>query len=345
MKAAIFYNPGDLRIEDIEKPIPGPGEIVVKNFNTLTCGTDLKTYLRGHPLAKPPKILGHEFAGTVYDVGEGVTSVKRGDRVVSFISAPCYSCYFCKLGQYTLCENLANSILGLSIDGAYAEYVKLPENIVKYNLYKVPNDLQLDEAALLEPFACVVRGFRKVMVDIGDIVVVLGAGPIGLMHMMLSKQSNSEKVIIIDISWDRLKIAERLGADVIVNSVEEDPIRRIKEETDGMGADVVIEAVGKVDTWETAMKLVRKGGRVLFFGGAPKNSTFSVDTFQVHYEEVGLLGTFHSSPEDVLRTFKIIKSRKLPLRQLITNKAKLEDIHQVFGRLKEGKEIKVAITF
>lgn len=345
MKAVVYYGVGDVRIEDFEKPVPGPGEVVVKNVVALTCGTDLKMYLRGHPYVRPPIVLGHEFSGIVDEVGEGVTSVKVGDRVVSTNSAPCGFCIYCKLGKFNLCENLGESIIGFSVNGAYAEYVKIPSRIVKYNLYRIPDTLEHEVAALLEPFSCVVRGYRIIQIDAGDTVTIIGAGPIGLMHMMLARHANAEKIIVIDVSPDRLKFAEKLGADVIIDASREDFLARVKEETGGIGSDVVIEAVGRTDAWENAVKIARKGGKVLFFGGPPRGTTIPLDTYRVHYEEVKILGSFHFTPEDVLRAFKIIKSGKLPLKSLITSRAKIEDIVNVFERIKEGKEIKVALTF
>jgi L-iditol 2-dehydrogenase len=345
MRAVVFYKPGDVRVEEVEKPTPRPGEIVVKNVVALTCGTDLKMYLRGHPYVKPPIIMGHEFSGVVEEVGEDVLTFKPGDRIASVNSAPCGTCIYCKLGRFNLCERLHEYIIGFSIDGAYAEYVRIPSRIVKYNVYRIPDNLEHEVAALLEPFSCVVRGHRVIHIDTGDTVVILGAGPIGLMHLMLVRNSNPGKVIVSDISWDRLRYAERFGADIVINPNEEDIFSRVREETRGLGADVVIEAVGSPSTWEIAMKLPRKGGKVLLFGGPPKGTTVPLDTYRVHYEEVTIQGSFHLTPEDVLRAFKIICSGKLPLKDLITSKARIEDIVNIFERLKEGKEIKVAITF
>jgi len=345
MKAVVFHKPGDVRVEEVEKPSPRSGEIVVRNVVALTCGTDLKMYLRGHPYVKPPIIMGHEFSGIVEEVGEGVSTFKPGDRVVSVNSAPCGTCIYCKLGRFNLCEKLDEYIIGFSVNGAYAEYVKIPSRIVRYNVYRIPDSLEHEVAALLEPFSCVVRGHRVIHVDAGDTVVILGAGPIGLMHLMLTRNSNAGKVIVSDISWDRLKFAEKFGADAVVNPNEEDIFSRVREETGGLGADIVIEAVGSPNTWEIAIKLPRKGGKVLLFGGPPKGTTVPVDTYRVHYEEVVIQGSFHFTPEDVLRAFKIICSGKLPLKDLITSRAKIEDIVNVFERLKEGKEMKVVLIF
>ncbi|MCD6260635.1 MAG: zinc-binding dehydrogenase [Thaumarchaeota archaeon] len=345
MKAAVFYGPGDLRVEEVEKPKPGPGEILVKTSVALTCGTDLKTYLRGYPFTKPPLIMGHEYTGVVEEVGEGVDWVKPGDRIVTVNSAPCGYCIYCKLGKPNLCERLMDQIIGFTVDGAYAEYVKVPPRVARFNLYHVAEDVEPVEAALLEPFSCVVRGQRLIKIDLGDTVAIIGAGPIGLMHLLLAQASGSKKTIIIDISPDRLKFAERLGADVTINNREENAVERVREETNGIGADVVIEAVGRVETWEQSLSLARRGGKILLFGGCPSGTKASFDTYMIHYGELTIQGSFHLTPQDVLKAMRIIESKKLPLKKLITREARLDEIVEMFNRIRQGKELKVAIRF
>ncbi|BAJ51584.1 dehydrogenase [Candidatus Caldarchaeum subterraneum] len=343
LRAAVFHGPGDLRVMDVGRPSPGRGEVLVRTFVTLTCGTDLKMFLRGHPYARPPVIMGHEFAGVVVEVGEEVDWVNVGDEVVAANSAPCGYCIYCKLGRFNLCENLGETIIGFSVDGAYAEYIKLPRRIVTFNLYKLPKGLEPRVAALLEPLACVVRGQRLIHIDVGDAVAVVGAGPIGLLHMLLSRLSGARKVIVLDVNWNRLRFASELGADIVVNSGEEDARKRVLEETGGIGADVVIEAVGLPETWERALTLVRKGGTVLFFGGPPGGTKLTADTHTIHYGELSLHGSFHHTPQDVVRALRLLESKKLPFEKLITGEARLEDIHRVFEELRQGKHIKVAI--
>mgnify|MGYP000259325531 CR=1 FL=1 len=345
MKAAVFYGPGNLKVEDVEKPKPGPGEILVKTVVALTCGTDLKTYLRGHPYSKPPLIMGHEYVGVVEEVGEGVDWVKPGDKIVTVNSAPCGYCIYCKLGRPNLCEHLMDQIIGFTVNGAFAEYLKVPPRVARYNLYHVPEGADPLEVALLEPFSCVVRGHRLINIDLGDAVAIIGAGPIGLMHLFLTQVSGARKIMVIDISPDRLKFAKELGADVVINSREEDAAKRVKEETNGLGADVVIEAVGRVETWEQTTSLVRKGGTVLLFGGCPSGTKASLDTYMIHYGELTIQGSFHLTPQDVLKTMRIIESGKLPLRKLITRETTIDNIVEVFNRIKEGKELKVAFKF
>jgi len=345
MRAAVFYGPGDIRVEDVPKPEPGPGEVVVRNLVALSCGTDLKTFLRGHPYMHPPRIMGHEFSGVVDSVGEGVDWVKPGDRVVAVNSAPCGHCRYCKLGRFNLCENLDETLIGFGVDGAYAEYVKLPPRIVTFNLYKLSSNIDPTVAAQLEPLSCVVRGERLIDPDLGDTVVVIGAGPIGLYHIQVSRLMGAGTVIAVDVVDERLDYAARFGADVTLNPLRVDVVEKVKSLTGGYGADVVVEAVGKPETWEQAVKLVRKAGTVMFFGGCPSGTTVTLDTYTIHYGELRILGSFHHTPQDVSRTLKIIESGRLRLREMVTGEIRLEEIKEMFERLKQGRDIKIAIRF
>lgn len=346
MKAAVFYRPGDVKVEDLEKPEPSPGEVIVKNKVALSCGTDLKMFLRGHKvLARPPMIMGHEFSGVVESVGEGVDWVESGDRVAAVNSAPCGHCMYCKLGRFNLCENLSKTMLGFGIDGAYAEYVRLSPELARLNLYKLKNGIDHDEAAMLEPLSCVVRGHRLLSLDVGDTVVVVGAGPIGLFHVMLSSLRGAGRIVTVDVVDERLDFSRRFGADVTANASKEDVARKVKDLTDGYGADVVIEAVGRTETWEQTISYVRKGGAVMFFGGCPSGTSVSFDTRMVHYGELTLMGSFHHTPQDVSRTLRLIESGRLKLGEMITAETRLENIVEMFQRLKEGKDIKIAIRF
>ncbi|MEM2909998.1 MAG: zinc-binding dehydrogenase [Nitrososphaerota archaeon] len=345
MKAAVFYGPGSVKVVERDKPEPGQGEVVVKNVVALSCGTDLKMFMRGHPKAKPPVVMGHEFSGVVESIGDGVNLVKHGDRVVAVNSAPCGHCVYCKLGNPNLCENLDESILGFGIDGAYAEYVKLPQRVASFNLYKIKDGVEYLEAAMLEPLSCVVRAHRLVHIDVGDAVAVIGSGPIGLFHIMLSGLRGAGKVVAIDVVEERLDFAARLGADITINASKEDAVQRVKDLTDGLGADVVVEAVGRTDTWERSLNLARKGGSVILFGGCPSGTSANFDTYKVHYGELTVVGSFHHTPQDVIRALRLIESKKLRLRDLVTGEVKLDNILDVFHRLKEGKDIKIAIRF
>lgn len=343
MKAVRFYEPGVLRFEDVEIPEIDPGEILVENRVTLTCGTDLKMYKRGHPYAKPPLIIGHEFAGIVVKVGEKVKGFREGMRVVAANSAPCNECFYCKRGKQNLCENLEDAIIGFTSPGAYAEYVKIPERIVRLNTHIIPDHVTFREAALLEPLACVVHGIELANIQYGDKVVIIGAGPIGLMHLQLAKRKGCGVAIVTDLSDNRLQTAKELGANVIVNAGKEDQVEKVMELTDGRGSDVVIEAVGLPETWEKALAMTRKAGTTLLFGGCKPGTKVTFDTRHIHYGELTILGAFHHTPLSVERALALIASGAVNAKKLITHEMALKDVETALNMMAEGKAVKVAV--
>ncbi|HIE22646.1 MAG TPA: dehydrogenase [Candidatus Korarchaeota archaeon] len=341
MRAALLYGIKDLRLEDIEIPKLKRGEILVRVRAATTCGTDFKIYTRGYvsDIIKYPQPFGHEWAGDVVEVGEGVQGIEEGFRIRAGNSTPCYKCPMCQKGFYNLCENRT------WLWGSYAEYVKVPAPIVKHNLHILPSNLSYAEAAITEPLACVLHGALKAGIDLGDTVAIIGAGPIGILHAQLAKRMGAKKVIIGDLVEERLKIAGKLGADVTINVSEEDITSRVREETDGLGADVVIEAVGLPTTWQKALELVAKGGTVLEFGGCPPGTKIELDTELLHYGEVKLLGTFHATPEEFSKAFNLISSGQIDVKPIISLEKPLEEIKEVFDSiLKSKKVLKVSIT-
>ena len=285
MNAAVLYGKEDLRLERVAVPQAGPGELVVRVGAALTCGTDLKVYRRGYHamMLKPPIPFGHEVAGVVADVGTGVTGFREGDRVVALNSAPCDACFFCGHGQQNLCEDL------LFNNGAYAEYLRIPARIVEKNTLIVPDEVPLENAALTEPLACVVRGLEESGATAGDTMVVIGAGPIGLMFMHVAELAGV-KVIAVVKREDQIEAARLFGASEVVQLGN---VENVVEATraltpDGRGADVVIEAVATPATWEWAVDMVRKGGVVNFFGGPPSGTKVQLDTNRLHYGDITL---------------------------------------------------------
>ena len=342
MRAARFYAPGDLRVEDIDVPKIGEGELLIRNHVALTCGTDLKMFLRGHRLVIPPLVIGHEFAGTVEKAGYGVEGFSEGMRVVAANSAPCMSCYFCGIGKPNLCDRLDEVLVGFSSPGAYAEYVRLPSRIVKQNTYEIPKDLPFEAAAFVEPLACVVHGIELSNISRGDTVFVLGAGPIGLMHVQLARVRGAEKVVVADANPERLRRATQLGADQAITS--SDLVGQVKALTGNRGADVTIEAVGKPETWETAIRTTRKGGTAVLFGGCPAGTTASIDTGLVHYGELTLKGVFHHTPNDVRNALELISTGQVKVAPLITHRMGLAEVEAALRLMQNGTAIKVAIT-
>jgi len=340
MKAALLYGIKDLRVEDIPKPEVGTGEVLVRVRAATTCGTDLKIFQRGYleKVIKLPTVFGHEWAGEVIEIGKGVDWPIKGTRVRAGNSAPCFRCRMCQKGNYNLCENM------LWLWGAYAEFIKIPSRMVIVNTQEIPSHIQFEEAAITEPLACVLHGAEEAKIKLGDTVTVIGAGPIGLLHLMVAKKMGAEKVIIIDLVDERLTVAEKLGADAIINAGIEDPVEKVKALTGNYGADVVIEAIGHAATWEQAVKMVRKGGTVLEFGGPPPGTKTTIDTEFIHYGEVKLLGTFHAHPAHFRKALKLIESQDINVKELITRKMKLEEIGEAFEILATSKsDIKIAI--
>jgi len=343
MKAIRFYAPLDVRFEEVDIPKIGPEEILVKVEAALTCGTDVKIYRRGYPMIKPPLIFGHEFAGIVVKVDEKITQFNEGQRVVAANSAPCNLCFFCKIGKPNLCEHLLETLIGFSVDGAYAEYIRVPARIVKQNTYKVPDHVPFEEAALLEPLACAVNGNDAANIKIGDAVAVIGAGPIGLMHIQLAKIKGATNVICTDLKEERLKVASEVGADAVIDASKEDQLKSIRELTNGLGADVVIEAVGLPQTWELAVEMTRKAGTTVLFGGCPSGTKITLDTERIHYGDLTIKGIFHHTPLSVKRAYELITSGMFKGRPLITDKMPLSELEQALKMMIEGRCIKMAI--
>jgi L-iditol 2-dehydrogenase len=340
MRGAMLYGVRDLRIEDVPIPTVETGEVLVKVKAATTCGTDLKIYQRGYveKIIKLPTIFGHEWAGEVADVAPGLVWPEEGMRVRAGNSAPCLHCSMCQRGKYNLCENM------IWLWGAYAEYIKVPARMVLVNMQEVPSQVAYEEAALAEPLACVLHGVEEAGVRLGDSVAVIGAGPIGLLHLMTAKKLGAREVIMIDLVKERLDLAKKIGADEMINGGQENVVERVKELTKGYGADIVIEAIGLPATWEQALKLVRKGGTVLEFGGCPPGTEIRLNAEQLHYGETKVLGAFHTSPLHFRKALDFISSRTIDVRRLITRRMKLEDVKDAFELLSTSKtEIKIGI--
>jgi L-iditol 2-dehydrogenase len=345
MKAARFYAPGRLEYEDVDIPDIGSEDVLVKVKVALTCGTDVKIYKRGHPKVMPPITLGHEFSGIITKVGKKISNLfNEGDKVAVANSAPCNRCFFCKIGKPNLCDNLNETLIGFSVDGAFAEYIRVPATIVKQNMYKIPRNISFEEASLLEPLACAINGNDAARIELGDTVIIIGSGPIGLIHLQLSKLKGASKVIVTDLKRDRLKIASALGADVVIDASKEDQLSRIKELTEGLGGDVVIEAVGLPQTWELAFRMTRKAGTTLFFGGCASKTNIMLDTEKIHYEDSTLKGIFHHTPLSVLKAYRLISCRRFNGKSLITDKMTLSELENALIKMGKGESLKIAIT-
>jgi len=343
MKCAMLYAPGKLKIEEVEIPAVRKGEVLVEVRAALTCGTDIKTYQRGHPvlIKKYPSPFGHEFSGVISKVGSGVKRFTEGMRVVAANSAPCGQCYFCKKGYVNLCEDLR------LLNGAYAQYIVVPERIVNKNLLEIPEHVSFKEAALSEPIACCLNAVCQSDISLGDTVAIIGLGPIGLILTHLY-HLNGAKVIACGKGKERLELAKILGAEFTVNADEihdkTEEIKAVKKlSNNDRGADIVVEAVGKTDTWEMAVKMVRRGGLVILFGGCPSGTSFNMDTSLIHYEQITIKGIFHYTPELFKRALDLISSGKINTKKIISGRLPLEKLEEAFSMVKQKVGVKYLI--
>ena len=344
MTAAVLYGKEDLRLEQVEVPRPAAGELLVRVGAALTCGTDLKVYRRGYHamMLKPPIPFGHELAGVVVEAGEGVTAFREGDRVVALNSAPCDACFFCLHGQQNLCEDL------LFNNGSYAEFIRVPARIVEKNTLLIPDGIPFEHAALTEPLACVVRGLEESGARAGDTMVVIGAGPIGLMFMHVAELAGVNVIAVVKRE-DQIAAARLFGAvEVIQVGAVKDVVATIRALTPGgRGADVVIEAVATPATWEWAVDMVRKGGVVNFFGGPPSGTKVTLDTNRLHYGNITLKASFHHTPATCRTAFGLVTSGRFKCAEYITGRVGLEEVPAVFARMMTrnggSREIKTAV--
>jgi L-iditol 2-dehydrogenase len=340
MTAAVLYGKRDVRIEQIPIPRIEAGEVLVRIKAALTCGTDLKVYRQGFHarMIVPPSVFGHELSGVVEEVGEGVESFSPGMRVVSANSGPCNECFYCERHLANLCENLQ------FINGAYAEFIKIPEPIVRQNLLILPDNVSYREAALVEPLACVLRAVEKTGVEEGDTVVVIGVGPIGLMFVQALK-SMGTRVIALGNRTTQLNMAESMGADFVIDSTKSNVVEQVRKITSGRrGADVVIEAVGLKETWQQAMGMVRRGGTINLFGGCPSGTHIPLDSTLIHYSEITIKANFHHTPRHIREALDAIHRGKINAQKLITGEEQLTALGSVLERLlNRNGDLKIAI--
>jgi L-iditol 2-dehydrogenase len=303
-------------------------------------------------MLKPPTLFGHEAAGQIVSLGEGVTDWQIGDRVVANNSAPCMTCFFCKKQEYSLCTNLCFN------NGTFAEYLKIPAPIVQHNLLPIPDGVPDALAAMTEPLACVLHGAARSNVRPGDRVVVLGDGAIGLMFAGVLAAgyganvdtcgeflpSSKVEVFMFGGSDQRLRVAEQFGVARTFNHRQVSDIPAlVKELTDGWGADIVVEATGVPAVWEMAIACARPGATVNLFGGCPRDTTITVNTEQLHYSELTLKGVFHNTPQYVREALALLTRQILPFDLLISDYQPLDKLEHVFHEMKERRVIKVAM--
>lgn len=339
MKQALVRAPGQLEVREVPVPSPGPGELVVRVDLALTCGTDLKTWRRGHPKLPLPTPIGHEYTGTVARAGAGVTRFREGDAILAVPSAPCGHCDPCRRGDLSLCDRIDGTTMAW---GAFADFIRIPAHVVRRNVFHRPAGLDLRVCALLEPLSCVVAGVERLDLRRTETAVVLGSGPIGLLYVALLRQRQVPRIVVIGKRRTRLDAARSLGADHTIDLEREDPQEALRAIAPA-GACTVVECVGRPEAWVLAADLARKGGEVLLYGGCAAGTKVAFDAHRIHYDALTLKGAFHFAPADVRVALDLIRRRALPLEGLIDGRYPLERLGEAFARLEQGECLKLAI--
>ena len=325
-------------------PKPEPGGLVVKVEACAVCGTDVKCYHHGHRNIVMPRVTGHEMAGVVSEIGEGVQGYATGDRVAVAPAVPCGECVYCRRGAQGMCDNL--TAIGYHYDGGFAEYLAAPPVAVRNGCVNhIPEGVSFEAAALAEPLACCINAQELSHMGLGHTVVVVGAGPIGCLNVQLANCCGAAKTILIDISPARLEMAHIVGADVYINSAEEDAISRVMDETYGLGANIVITACSVGAAQELSLKLVAKRGVVNFFGGLPKDRpTIDFDSNILHYREFYVVGNHGSAPRHNVTALGLIGSGKVETQALITNRLSIQETLDGIGITERAEGLKAIIS-
>ena len=348
MRACVLVEPGRIETrDDVDMPVAGPDDVVVQVKSALTCGTDLKAYRRGHHLMPPPTLFGHEFSGVIVDKGNRVERFSVGQPVMSVHTAPCGECVYCGRSLQNLCPHLTRTMAL----GAYAEYLRVPAAVVDANMYPKPDDLGYREAAMLEPLSCVAYGISQApvasvdsaSVASADSAVVIGAGAIGLLHVMVLKEMGVKQVIVSGRHDYRLQMAEKVGADLVIDSDRVNATEAVLEATGGHGSPIVFECTGLPSVWEEAVTMVGRGGCVVLFGGCPGGTTVTYDTARLHYDQITLKGVFHFTPEAVRDAYHLLADGRLDVTPLITGDRTLEEVPETFRNFLGNNTMKYAI--
>jgi L-iditol 2-dehydrogenase len=356
MKVVRFYAPGDVRIEDAPEPAAGPGEVKLRVRACSTCGTDVKIVRFGHHHIRPPRVMGHEIAGEVVALGDGVTGWAVGDRVQVIAAIPCGHCPDCRArpagvaadaasgGRMTVCPNQES--MGYHYDGGFAEYLVVPATVLAVRgLNRIPDGVSYAEASVAEPLACVLNGQTLARVGPGDDVVVVGSGPIGCLHVRLARARGAARVFLVDLNAERLALAANLvHPDASVVGSEVDVVDEVMKLTEGRGPDVVITAAASGRAQEQAVAMAARQGRISFFGGLPKdNPVIALDANLVHYRELTIVGANGSSPAHNAEALALIASGAVPVADLITHRLPLDQALAAFDIVARGEAIKVTV--
>ena len=345
MKVLRFHAPGDVRIEDAPIPEITADEILLRVRNCSTCGTDVKILHNGHQNLTPPRVMGHEIAGEVAEVGANVSGWAVGDRAQVIAAVPCGDCYECRKGWMAVCANQTS--IGYQYDGGFAEYMVVPHAVLRVDgLNRIPDGVGFDEASAAEPFACAINAQELLGIEEGDTVVVFGAGPIGCIHTRIARGVHKAgKVFLVDVNAGRLEMsAAAVQPDATIDASQVDVVAEVMRLTDGRGADVVITATAANITQEQAIAMAARNGRISFFGGLPKtNPTITCDSNLVHYRQLHIHGANGSAPEHNKKALEYIASGQVPVKDLITVHLPLERALEAFEIVATGQAIKVTV--
>lgn len=343
MKAVVLSAPNDFKTEYIEKPVIGDDEILLKVKSTAICGTDMRI-LTGKKTrgVRYPSVIGHEICGEICEVGKNIENWKIGDRVAVANVIPCHSCHSCLTGRENACMN--RKAIGYEFNGGFAEYVLIPSIVMESNnLIKIPDDVTFEEGALIEPLSCCIRGQKNAGTKFGDIVLIVGAGPIGLMHMQLAKLAGAQTVIVSEPLASRREKAQKLGADIVVDPTKEDLKQIVMNETGGIGADVIIMAIGVPQLVNDTLKLCCKGGTVNLFAGFAGTGESMIEVNTIHYNEIKVNGSTAYQRQDYLQAAKMVIQHKINLKEIVTHKFNLDDFDKAYEVCKSGEGLKVVI--
>ena len=341
MKAAYVSGPADVQIKNIDRPQIGKGEISVIMKACGVCGSDLEKIYGKY--TQPSMRLGHEPSGIVSSVGEGVTDFKKGDRVFTHHHVPCYSCHFCTHGNETMCRKYSET--NLSPCGLAEEYVVPEWNVSHGGVIKLPDHVSFEEASMIEPLACCIRAWNKIKFKKGDSVAILGAGPTGMMHIMLSKVYGIQDIFCFDINDFRLDFAKKIGITETIRSDNPDAYQKILAKTQNRGVDIVMLATGSLSAISQAIDFVRKGGTIMLFGVPSKDAKMSLDMSKVYSKEITITPSYAASEKDTNEAFKLIEQGTIDVKKLITHKFELGDSAKALDYAHQGKDsMKIIIT-
>jgi len=346
MLAAVYHGPGDLRIEEVPVPKIGPGELLLKVLSASICGTDLRIFHGNHRMCPEGtiRIPGHEVVGTIAEIGEGLEGFSLSERVFVAPNTGCGHCAQCVSGNNNLCANY--EAIGVTIDGGFAEFMRVTAKSVQQgNVIRVSESVDAAVEALMEPFACVLRGQNALQIQPGEIVLVIGAGPIGIMHTKLARARGAGRVIVSEPSPERANQAKNMGAHRVVNPTEEDLQKVLLEESGGRGADIIIVAAPVHAAQESALILAAIGGRINYFGGLPKDRpTISFDSNLVHYKELIVTATTACSTNDCWKASRLVNSGLVDLTDLVSQRFPLREAVAAIAAAEDRKSLKIVLV-